>query len=664
MPAFVLAAVGILALPVLLALFLAKSRLHWLFQALPILAIAFSLAWIGAFDLVLIVLVAAFSVLICANFNRYRQEQRKKIEGEHGFNDQPRFQLGLKDGLAVFVLLGLLTALLAKSIDANVWAGEPVATLVSVAQCLLIGIATAIWGTSLFMFRALKFRGRLVLLVSLTLGAVGAGWSEYVPLRSLWIWRWWLNPEDFSYRFGINSITKFQSILAWAVLLAAHALTVAVLVWLFRGRVDRKQNTELAHLPFFQRRMTVAGKRVIGSVLVLLQLSSLAYFYSCLLAPERYLPKRQTVSQLPNSFPDLVAAGVSLSNTGLSGYPPVRPGPKLAAVIETQSEIYQKIEIALDAENCFRIDWSSDHFDFTSNSSSELRETARALSMRALQSLSEGRHDDVIADGLLCFEVADRIAIDGILIDSLVATAIEGIGRSAAVSGIEGASADQLKKLVNRLDELFAACGEIDDEMDRLDRADDYFMSTNQSFHWLDLIHGGVFVGREESIEGIRLSLVRRNMFRDLLRTEIAIALYRLEFGQFPDNLESLVPKFMASVPDDLYSQDKLQPLKYVVSNDRDSYRLYSVGLDHDDDGGEVAEDWIEEGDIDLMILEGNRLAENAKEVAEHEEYLADQARLESEYSEDWEEGDYEEDYGDFFDEPEKDTPEQTKESD
>ena len=53
--AFGLAAVGTLSLPILLALLLAKSRLHWLFQSLPIFALACPLIFVEAFDLTLIV---------------------------------------------------------------------------------------------------------------------------------------------------------------------------------------------------------------------------------------------------------------------------------------------------------------------------------------------------------------------------------------------------------------------------------------------------------------------------------------------------------------------------------------------------------------------------------------------------------------------------------
>ena len=62
--AFCFAVIGCCSLPTLSALWLSKSRLHWLLQLLLIVVLAWPLTLVRAYDLLLIILVAGFSLLI------------------------------------------------------------------------------------------------------------------------------------------------------------------------------------------------------------------------------------------------------------------------------------------------------------------------------------------------------------------------------------------------------------------------------------------------------------------------------------------------------------------------------------------------------------------------------------------------------------------------
>jgi hypothetical protein len=77
-------------------------------------------------------------------------------------------------------------------------------------------------------------------------------------------------------------------------------------------------------------------------------------------------------------------------------------------------------------------------------------------------------------------------------------------------------------------------------------------------------------------------NLVRLETQRSLLLAAIALQRYQLRYGKLPPDLESLVPEFLTAVPVD-YMNGQL--LHYRVESDR-SFRLYSVGLDGKDDGG------------------------------------------------------------------------------
>ncbi len=71
----------------------------------------------------------------------------------------------------------------------------------------------------------------------------------------------------------------------------------------------------------------------------------------------------------------------------------------------------------------------------------------------------------------------------------------------------------------------------------------------------------------------------------DLARVGIALERYRLAQGEYPETLESLVPKFIAKLPHDIING---QPLHYRRT-DADQFVLYSVGWNEKDDGGTVA---------------------------------------------------------------------------
>lgn len=71
----------------------------------------------------------------------------------------------------------------------------------------------------------------------------------------------------------------------------------------------------------------------------------------------------------------------------------------------------------------------------------------------------------------------------------------------------------------------------------------------------------------------------------DLARMAIALERYRLAHGEYPDTLNSLVPKFITQVAHDIING---QPLHYRRTDDG-LFALYSVGWNETDDGGVVA---------------------------------------------------------------------------
>jgi hypothetical protein len=70
---------------------------------------------------------------------------------------------------------------------------------------------------------------------------------------------------------------------------------------------------------------------------------------------------------------------------------------------------------------------------------------------------------------------------------------------------------------------------------------------------------------------------------RRLLVTAVAVHRWKVRTGQLPAHLTVLVPELLVDVPLDLMNK---QPLVYQVAADG-SMRLYSVGVDGRDDGGD-----------------------------------------------------------------------------
>jgi hypothetical protein len=91
-------------------------------------------------------------------------------------------------------------------------------------------------------------------------------------------------------------------------------------------------------------------------------------------------------------------------------------------------------------------------------------------------------------------------------------------------------------------------------------------------FHWS---------GRDGEL-GRRDEHVRRLALQRVLIVELGIRAFELETGRPPATLAELVPKYLSEIPDDPSGAGSI---KYRV--EADTYTLYCVGLDGEDDGGQ-----------------------------------------------------------------------------
>ncbi len=71
-----------------------------------------------------------------------------------------------------------------------------------------------------------------------------------------------------------------------------------------------------------------------------------------------------------------------------------------------------------------------------------------------------------------------------------------------------------------------------------------------------------------------------------MVQVVFALAAYRAKHGSYPADLAALVPKYLAAIPEDLFSGG---PLRYKRQDA--GYVVYSVGLNRKDDGGRSSSD-------------------------------------------------------------------------
>ncbi|MCF7708823.1 MAG: hypothetical protein K9N52_07995 [Verrucomicrobia bacterium] len=94
-------------------------------------------------------------------------------------------------------------------------------------------------------------------------------------------------------------------------------------------------------------------------------------------------------------------------------------------------------------------------------------------------------------------------------------------------------------------------------------------------------------------IDNIYIRIAQGQSYINITKAACVLEIYKIENGQYPEELNSLVPKYIDQLPIDIIGG---QPLKYKLIGD-DRYNLYSVGWNGVDDGGVIV--YMDEDNID-----------------------------------------------------------------
>ena len=114
--------------------------------------------------------------------------------------------------------------------------------------------------------------------------------------------------------------------------------------------------------------------------------------------------------------------------------------------------------------------------------------------------------------------------------------------------------------------------------------------------------------------------LVHQQVRLRALRVRAALELYRQRHGSFPESLDALVPVIMPELPLDPFDE---RPLRYERTVD--GWRLWSIGPDLKDDGGESAwmqqcgyfwqgKDYVFVSSVDSTLIRRSRMETHAEE--------------------------------------------------
>jgi len=146
------------------------------------------------------------------------------------------------------------------------------------------------------------------------------------------------------------------------------------------------------------------------------------------------------------------------------------------------------------------------------------------------------------------------------------------------------------------LDELLARVDTANQTMD-IDRkapsSADQITDTSERLHYF------LFITSAGSFGEVERRYITLQTLLDEARLACALERFRAIRGIYPATLEELVPEFVPAVPTDIYAH---APYRYQRVGES-SFRLYSVGANRTDDGGQIAPGMQERKQLDAIWL-------------------------------------------------------------
>lgn len=552
---FWLSLVGIWLIYSLLAFWLSKRSWHWFISFALIAVAVLPLRIIGADDLMLMQLANSLTVFFAfTGWKRLMElkEDRQKFPG----GDKSDFLNGLKSrlSLASLMLLVAATAIVFSLLNVDLTGLQP--------RWYVIGFGFAVGLVFIFGFAFASVRRWWSFSLALPLCAYGTYCAYY------WIFPVKTKSTLFQAMFGTSFIWSELELFARAVLVA-----IAISGW----------TIGIIHLMKEQAKGMKLLVSRIGFVLVGIFVCSMgvAFIDVGIKISHQYVDPEKSQRELPVEMKQILARFAA--GQVFDSYPQADEDAVRAEIAKYRDDFFKLREILERGEaGAIREKIEMDDSNFKENQ--HVRTAARALSAKARIAFANGDFDQSLMDSLLIVRMTKPLSDKMTLVSELVSIAVEGIGHFAAAESIGSASRsatdDALQQLLKHTDNDSEQIYRIDNEV-----------------NW----NGMVWWGRlnvlceesksREAFDYIMDAIRRVQATRQQTIAMLALELHRYDYGKYPRDLESLVPKYLASVPHDPFQSDeKKLPLKYKQLDKGSEYLLYSIGLDRNDDEGRVSE--------------------------------------------------------------------------
>lgn len=284
-----------------------------------------------------------------------------------------------------------------------------------------------------------------------------------------------------------------------------------------------------------------------------------------------------------NGFDDLIAAGKLTVdwdfNDNLDGYEHAWIGELQAAVAE-MAPAYQLLAEVLSRPVQFPINYQS-HDTIDMYALMNLRALARICGGRGKLAAMQNRFDNAADSYLDAVRIGSAVRTNALMVHALVGMGCAGVGKQGLYEIRNKLTDEQCRAVIAELQRHELQPGDAEGFVYR-DR-----VWTQHTMGWHgrltqllnDLCEPEAFFSEETFFDNCRQAQATTR----LLCLELALHAYHREYGHFPEELRSLTPVYIDSLPNDPFDLNG-QPPRYQAKND--SYVLYSVGSNREDDGG------------------------------------------------------------------------------
>lgn len=535
----------------LLAIWAATSKRHWFLRCGLLFAVVSISLLIPAYEVFVALAIQGFVVIfgVISSYRWWLQRDRQ-------FSS--RFRLASLLQAMVFVSAAAAIGTQLPSLNQTAWINV-------VLIGATMGIATLIGYWIARSRRLRSWRHWLVasvVIVALSILLMATDWFFISAISQGLAVSWPPEPTPGSITGVFGGPQEDDTMWAWLGVTASTTL-LTVCVW-----------------PCFAANASSPRSRRYGITLLLL-IASPAAIASYWLANPLPIPTDEAPNE--NGFGDLVAAGKLTGdwdfNDNLDGYEHAWIGELQAAVAE-MDPAYQLLAEGLSRRVQFPINYQSrDTIDMYVLMN--LRALARICGGRGKLAAMQHRFEDAADNYLDAVRIGSAMRANTLMVHALVGMGCAGVGKRELYEIRNKLTVEQSRSVIAELLRHELQPGDAEGFVYR-DR-----VWTQHTMGWHgrltqllnDLCEPQAFFSEETFFDNCRQAQATTR----LLCLELALHAYHREHGHFPKELRSLTPVYIDSLPTDPFDLNE-QPPRYRAKVN--SYVLYSVGKNREDDGG------------------------------------------------------------------------------